>query len=184
MAKIELQLAKIGLDRRLHVRILQLAGKLRVIVGAGAMHLPERSGGGGMVLELGEFLLPVGAELGGHAPLDEGPAHRRRLALQLHQLGGVFRRQRIGDGGHELGHLHDRPFEAAERRRELDGVLAAVEREAEQSRAREARRDAAHVGADARIAGGAGGETVGFAVGHGLAGHAGWRASRRCRDAR
>ena len=125
-------------------------------MGAGAMHLPERGGGGGMMLELGEFLLPIGAELGGHAPLDEGPTHRRRLALQLHQLGRVFRRQGIGDGGHELGHLHDRPLKAAERRRELDCVLAAIERDAEQSRAREACRDAAHIGADAGVAGGTG----------------------------
>jgi hypothetical protein len=111
----------------------------------------------------------VRPELRGHAALDEGPAHGRRLALQLHQLGGVFRRQRIGDGGHQLGHLHDRPFEAAERRRELDGVLAAVEREPEQPRPGNARRDPAHIGADARIASGAGGEAIGFAVGHELA---------------
>jgi hypothetical protein len=41
-----------------------------------------------------------------------------------------------------LGHLHDRPFEAAERRREFDGVLAAVERESEQPRAGDAWRAA------------------------------------------
>ena len=51
MANMSCELAKIGLDRRLHVGILQLAGKLRAVVGAGAMHLAERSGGGGMVLE-------------------------------------------------------------------------------------------------------------------------------------
>ena len=60
----QLQLPQIGLDRRLHVGILQLAGKLGAVVGAGAMHLPERGGGGGMMLEAREFLLPVGAELG------------------------------------------------------------------------------------------------------------------------
>jgi hypothetical protein len=43
------------------------------------------------------------------------------------------------DGGHELGHLHDRALEAAERRRELGRVLAAVEREPEQPRPGDAR---------------------------------------------
>ena len=42
------------------------------------------------------------------------------------------------------------------------GVLAAVEVEPEQPRAGDARRHAAHIGADARIARGAGGEAVGF----------------------
>ncbi len=137
---------------------------------ARAMHLPERGGRRRMMLEARELLLPVGAELGRHAPLDEGPAHRRRLALQLHQLGGVFGRQRIRDGGHELRHLHDRAFEPAERGRQFHRVLAAVEIEAEQPRAGDARRDAAHIGADARIARRAGGESVGFAVGgaHGV----------------
>ena len=109
----------------------ELGASTSAIMGAGAMHLPERCGGGGMMLEAGEFLLPVGAELGAHAALDEGPAHGRRLALQLHQFGGVFGRQGIGNGGHELGHLHDRPLEAAKRRRQLGSVLAAVEREPE-----------------------------------------------------
>ena len=47
----QLQLPQIGLDRRLHVRILQLARKFGAVLGARAMHLPERSGGGGMMLE-------------------------------------------------------------------------------------------------------------------------------------
>ncbi len=58
------------------------------------------------------------------------------------------------------------PFRPPERRRELDGVPAAVERHAEKARAGQARRDAAHIGADARIARRAGGEAVAFAVGH------------------
>src|SRR5262249_55874570 len=112
------------------------------------------------------FLLPVDAQLCGHAALDEGPTHGGRLALQLDEFGGVFRRQRVGDGGHELGHLHDRTLEPAKRRRELDCILAAIERDAEQPRPGDARRNSAHVGADARITGSAGGETIGFAVGH------------------
>jgi hypothetical protein len=50
--KNQLQLSQVGLNGRLHVRILQLAGKFRAVVGTRAMHLPERSGGGGMMLEL------------------------------------------------------------------------------------------------------------------------------------
>jgi hypothetical protein len=38
-----------------------------------------------MVLEARELFCQVGAELGLHAALHEGPAHRRRLALQLWQ---------------------------------------------------------------------------------------------------
>jgi hypothetical protein len=166
----QLQLPQVGFDRRLHVGILQLACELgagaSAVMGAGAMHLSERRRGGGMMLEAREFLLPVDAELGRHAALDEGPAHGRGLALQLHELGGVFRRQGIGDGGHELGHLHDRPLEAAERRGELRGILAAVERQPEETRTGEARGHAANVGADAGVARCAGGETIGFAVGH------------------
>src|SRR5712691_3328883 len=38
----QLQLVEIGLDRRLHVGILQLAGELGAAMGAGAVHLAER----------------------------------------------------------------------------------------------------------------------------------------------
>ena len=122
----QLQLVEIGFDRRLHVGILQLAGKLRAVERARLVHLAERGGGRRMMLEALEFLLPAGAELGLHAALDEGPAHRRRLALQLDQLVGVFRRQRVGNGGEQLRHLHDRPFQPAERRGERERIAAAV----------------------------------------------------------
>ena len=39
---------------------------------------------------------------------------------------GVLGRQRLGDGGQQLRHLHDRPLEAAERRGQRRGVLAVV----------------------------------------------------------
>ena len=90
------------------------------------MHLAERSGGGRMMLEACELALPVGAELGLHPPFDEGPAHRRRFALQLLQFGGVFRRQQIGDGRHQLGDLHQRTLEIAERGRERARLAGAV----------------------------------------------------------
>ena len=97
------------------------------------------------MLEACELLLPVGAKLGLHAALDEGPAHRRRLALQLGQFGDVFRRQRLRDGGEKLRHLHDRAFQPAQRRGELGGILGAVEIDAEKARACHARRHAADI---------------------------------------
>ena len=133
------------------------------------MHLSERSGRRRVMLEAGKFFLPPGAELSLHAALDKGPAHGRCFALQLGQFGGVFGRQRIRDGGQELRHLHDRPFQPAERRRQLHRIAGAIERKPEQPRARQPRRHAAHIGADARIARGPGGEAVFFAVGHGRA---------------
>ena len=160
------ELAEIGFDRRLHVGVLQLAGELRAVMRVRAMHLAERGGRGGMMLEACELLLPVRPKLGLHAALDEGPAHRRRLALQLGQLGDVFRRQRLRNGGEKLRHLHDRAFQAAQRRGKFGGVLGAVEVHAEEARARHPRRDAADVRADAGVAAGAGGEAVSFLVGH------------------
>ena len=38
----------------------------------------------------------------------------RRVGLELGQLLGVFGRQSVGNGGQDLRHLHQRPFEAAE----------------------------------------------------------------------
>ena len=78
------------------------------------------------MLEFSEFLLPICTELGGHAPLDEGPAHRRRLALQLLQLRHIFGRQGVRNGRQQLGDLHDRTLEPAERGRKLGGVARAV----------------------------------------------------------
>ena len=121
-------------------------------------------GGGGMMLEACELALPVGAELGIHPPLDEGPAHRRRFALQLLQFGGVFRRQQIGNGRHQLGDFHQRTFEAPERRRQRARLAGAVRLAANEPPAAVARRDAADIGTDARIARRTGGEAVLFAV--------------------
>ncbi len=159
------ELRKIGFDRRLHVGILQLAGKLRAVERARPVHLAERGGGGRMMLEACKFLLPVGAKLGDHAALDEGPAHRRRFALQLLQFGGIFRRQQIRDGRHQLRDLHQRTLEPAERRSERSRLAGAVARAAEHAPPGIARRHAADIGADAGIARGAGGEAVFFAVG-------------------
>ena len=150
------ELLQVGFHGRLHVGVLQLAGKLRIIERASAVHLAERRSGRRLVLEGGEFALPVSAQLRHHPPLHERPAHRRRFALQLLQFLDVFGRQQVGDGRHQLGDLHDRAFQPAKRRRQFRGIAPAVEREAQEPARRKARRNAAHIGADARVARGAG----------------------------
>ena len=45
------ELAQIGLDSRLHVRILEFAGEPRAVVGARPMHLAERGGCSRLVFE-------------------------------------------------------------------------------------------------------------------------------------
>ena len=55
----QLELLEVGFDRRLHVRILQLAGQFVAVMRAGPMHLPERGGGRRMVLEARQLVLPV-----------------------------------------------------------------------------------------------------------------------------
>ncbi len=111
-----LQLHQVGLDRGLHVRILQLAGKLLPVVRKGTMHLAERSRRRRLMLEAFELFLPAGAQFRHHPALDEGPPHRRGFALQLLQFGGVFGRQQVRNGRHELRDLHQRTFQPAERR--------------------------------------------------------------------
>ena len=158
------ELLQVGFHRGLHVGVLQLAGERLAVERAGAVHLAERGGRGRLVLERGELLLPAGAELGHHAPLDEGPAHRRGIVLQLLQLLGVFGRQQVRNGRHQLRDLHDRAFQPAERGRQIGGVRATVERQAEQPACGEFRRDRPHIGPDAGIARRAGGEAVAFLV--------------------
>ena len=160
-----LELAEVRLDRRGHVGILQLAGQRRAGEGGRAVHLAERGRGGGLEVEGAEAVLPVEAELGRHAAAHEGGPHGRGLVLQLGELLGIFGRDRVRDGGQELRHLHQRALEAAERlreRRRVGGVAVA----AEEPRPRHPGRDAADVGADAGVAGRAGGESVLFVIGH------------------
>jgi hypothetical protein len=134
----------------------------------GAVDLPERCGGSRVMLETRELALPVRPELGAHAALHEGPAHGRRLVLQLRQLFNIFRRQCVRDGGHQLRHLHDRALQPAKRCGKLHGIAPAVERHAEKARPGHAGSDPANVGAHARVARCAGGEPVSFAVGSGI----------------
>ncbi|WP_370540551.1 hypothetical protein, partial [Azospirillum sp. INR13] len=60
------------------------------------MDLTQRRGGGGRVLETLEARLPAWTKFARHPPLDEGPAHRRRVGLKLRQFLGVFLRQGVG----------------------------------------------------------------------------------------
>ena len=134
------ELGEVGLHRGLDVRVLQLAGEVAAVLALGAVDLAEGGGGRGVEVEGGEAGLPVRAELGRHAAADERAAHRRGGGLELGQLGRVLGRQRVRDGGQHLGHLHQRPFQAAERRPQLARVLAAVEVAPEQAGAGDARR--------------------------------------------
>ena len=117
------------------------------------MDLTERSGGGRMQVERTEALAPVAAELGHHAALDEGRAHRRGMRLELAQLVGIFWRQHVGNGGEQLRHLHDRSFQAAQCGGQGRRVLriAAAGIPAHKPRAGDPGRDAAHIGTHAGI---------------------------------
>src|SRR3546814_2201904 len=118
----------------------------------GAGNLAERGGGRRLVLEGLEPRLPAGAELAAHTALHEGPAHRRRVGLELAQFLGVPARQGIGNGGEDLRRLHQRPLEAADRRLQIRGMPAAVEPKAKVAGADNLGGEPADGGADLRIA--------------------------------
>ena len=89
----DLKLAKIGLDGRFHIRILQLAGERCAVLRAGAMHLAERGRRRRMQIEALKACAPVWSELRLHPPPDEAGAHRRGVGLELLQFLGIFRGQ-------------------------------------------------------------------------------------------
>jgi hypothetical protein len=161
--KENVEIGEIGLDRRGHVRILQLAGKPLAIERNSAMDLAERRGGGRMRIEFGEATPPIRPELGLHAAPDKGGAHRRRLGLQAHQFLGVIGRQRLGNGRQHLGDFHQRPFERAERAGQRLRLAARI-LAAEQAVRRHAGGERADIGADAGVTRRARRETIGFAV--------------------
>src|SRR4030042_692177 len=117
------------------------------------------------MLERREFRLPIRPKLGRHAAPHEGPAHGRGLTLELPKLSGVFRRQRLGDGGKELRYFHDRALEPAKRGRKRGGILLALRLEPEQAPAGDAGRHASDIGADFAITERAGAEPVLLLVG-------------------
>ena len=81
---------------------------------------------GCFLAEIGEPLLPVGAELCAHAALDERPAHWRRLRLELGELIGIFGWQKVRDGRQDLRDLHQRALGLAKGgRKRAGGALIA-----------------------------------------------------------
>ena len=148
----EPELPEIGIDHRFHVRVLQFAGKPRAVVRQRFVHLAERRRPRRDVFEFGEALLPIGPQFRRHAPLDEQPAHGRRVGLQMPEFRGVFRRQGVGHGGEELRHLHQRPLDAAERGAQLRRVAGPVELEAEIARPGKANGEPADRGRDLGVA--------------------------------
>ena len=148
----EPELPEIGIDHRFHVRVLQFAGKPRAVVRQRFVHLAERRRPRRDVFEFGEALPPIGPQFRRHAPLDEQPAHGRRVGLQMPEFRGVFRRQGVGHGGEELRHLHQRPLDAAERGAQLRRVAGPVELEAEIARPGKAHGEPADRGRDLGVA--------------------------------
>ncbi len=72
------------------------------------------------------------------------------FGLQLRQLLGVFRRQRVGHGGQELRHLHQRALQPAQDRAQVFRMRGAIGLDAEHARAGDPRGDAAHRARGAR----------------------------------
>mmetsp|Transcript_32142 Transcript_32142/g.44869 ORF Transcript_32142/g.44869 Transcript_32142/m.44869 type:complete len:313 (-) Transcript_32142:195-1133(-) len=93
------ELPQIRLDRRGHVGILQLDRHLGVVGKRSPMDLAEGGGGGRFPVEGREPLAPVGAQLAHHPALDERPAHRRGVRLQVAEFVDVLLRQRVRHGG-------------------------------------------------------------------------------------
>ena len=106
------------------------------------MHLAQAGGGGGVMAELREFRLPVGAKLAHHASAHKVPAHRRSVGLQLRKFSSVFGGQRIRHRGQELRHLHQRTFQTAQNSAQVLGMCGTVGLDAEHTLARHARGDA------------------------------------------
>ncbi len=108
------------------------------------MHLTETGGGGGFMSEAGELRLPVGTEFACHATAHEIPAHRRGVGLEVREFRGVLGGERVGHGGQELRHLHQRALQAAQDGAQILGMRRAVGLDAEHALARDACGDTAH----------------------------------------
>ena len=74
------------------------------------------------------------------------------MALQLGELLGIFRGQQIGDGGHELRHLHQRTLERAERVAKQLRLRLEVALRRHQAAGGDTGNRRSHAGADAGIA--------------------------------
>ena len=122
----ELQLAQIGIHGAGHVGILQLAGNLAPIRQNGTMDLAQGRRGGGHLIKRREPRLPIRPQFALHPAADEIAAHWWRVGLQLRQLVGIFRWQRIRHSGQELRHLHQRAFQSAEDDLEVLGMPGTI----------------------------------------------------------
>ena len=160
------KLAQIGFDGRCHVGILQFARKCCAIRRGRPVDLAERRRRRRMNVELGEPRLPIRPEFRPHPALYKRRAHRRRLALQLLQFPGIFRRQQVRDARHHLGDLHYRPLEAAECLRQGRRPAAGCAASTEKTGAGDPGGDATDIGADPGISHRARREAVGFLVFH------------------
>ena len=117
------QLAHIGIHRRIHRGILQLAGKARSVFRNRAVHLAQRCGGCGFLVEGLELSFPTFAEFRFHAPAHETCAHWRRTCLQSEQRCCNFRRQDAGNRRNKLRNLHHRTAQISQNAREIRRVL-------------------------------------------------------------
>ena len=158
----QVELAEVRLHRARHVGILQLGRDAPPVERGRAVNLPERRRSRRLMLETAVFRLPVGAEFGLHPPLDERPAHRRRIGLQLAEFGGIFRRHRVGDGRDDLRNLHDRTLEPAQRRAQLRRARRLVVAAAKQPRRAHLRRETKPGAADTGITRQAAAEGIGI----------------------
>ena len=123
----EAQLAQVGINGRCHVRILKLHRQLVAVKVDSLVNLAKRRRRNGLTREGLQFLLPVRAKLGGHPAAGEEPAHCRCIGLKACQLFCIFGRQRVGNGGQDLRHLHDRPLETAKRLAKIGGMFRPVD---------------------------------------------------------
>ena len=109
-----------------------------------AMDLAQRRGERGLLVELARTSpaspAPARSPCGGARRASPSAG---ALACSCASSRGIFRRQRVGDGGDELRRLHQRPLQAAQRRLQLGRVLVAVELAAEIALAGQPRRQAA-----------------------------------------
>ena len=132
------------------------------------MHLTERRRRGRRALEFLELSLPLGAELRRHAPVDERPAHGRRLGLQHGELGHVLGRQGARHSRQQLRDLDDRPAQLPQRLAELARQRRLVAADPEIVAGRQAGREPAEHGGDPHITGEPSGQAAeGGRIGHG-----------------
>jgi hypothetical protein len=116
------ELVEVGEERLPRARVLDLHGDRLARLPHRPVDLTDRGGGGRGVVERGEPLPPVGAELAGQHLVDRGRRQRRRRLLELGERLAVRAGQVFGQGG-----LEDR-----QRLTELHGAALELPQDAEQ----------------------------------------------------